>query len=115
MSQGVRNVDNFFSGRRWIVLVLALLASRLPLIGGGYGSDNDTWRNIVAAIHMHEAMRYVPSRVPGFPVYEGLLALLAPWGWIATNLASVAAEVAVASWFARLLTRLRVANPLWPW
>ena len=104
-----------FSGRVWMLLLAAFVASRLPLIGGGYGSDNDSWRNIVAAIHMREAGRYIPSRVPGFPLYEGLLALLAPGGWIATNLASVVAELAVAILFARLLVRLRVRSPVWPW
>jgi hypothetical protein len=97
------------------VLALALILSRLPLLGSGYGSDHDSWRNIIAALHMREAGRYVPSRVPGFPVYEGLLTLLAPGGWWATNVAAAMAGFAAAGLFARLLLRTAIRNPLLPW
>ena len=98
-----------------IGIALALIVSRLPLLGISYGSDDDSWRNIVAALHMREAGRYVPSRVPGFPLYEGILALIAPGGWIATNLASILAGIAAAALFALLLARLRVRDWAVPW
>jgi hypothetical protein len=96
-------------------IALALVISRLPLVGISYGSDDDAWRNIVAALHMREAGRYIPSRVPGFPLYEGLLALIAPGGWVATNLASILAGIAAAALFARLLARLRVRDARVMW
>jgi hypothetical protein len=104
------------AGTFWIlVLLLFLVASRLPLVANGYGSDSDSWRNVVAALHMHDAGRYIPSRMPGFPFFEGLLFLLAPGGWVATNLAAIAAGLLSVLIFARLLTQLRQRNSLWPW
>ena len=85
------------------LFVLAFLASRIPLLGIGYGSDPDAWRNIVAALHVRAAGHYIPSRVPGFPVFELLLAALAPWGWRATNLAAALAQLGALVAFARVL------------
>jgi len=101
--------------RTMLAMAAAIVVTRLPLLGGGYGSDDDTWRNIVAALHTRAVGRYIPSRIPGFPVYDGLLAVLAPGGWLVTNLASVLAEVAAALLFARLLQRLQVRNALPAW
>lgn len=91
------------------VAVVAL--SRLPLLGGGYGSDDDAWRNVVAALRMRELGHYVPSRAPGFPVFESLLAVLAPFGWLATNGATALAGVVAALLFYRLALRLGVHAP----
>lgn len=97
----------------WIVLALAL--TRLPLLFHGYGSDDDAWRNIVAALHIRESGRYIPSRIPGFPLYEGILAVLAPGGPVLTNLASVTAGCAALALFAALLRDLRLSDRRWPW
>lgn len=86
---------------------------RVPLLGGGFGSDPDAWRNAVAALHSLEAGRYVPSRVPGFPLFEGLLVALVRFGPIATNGAAIAAGLACIVLFARLLAEYRVASPGW--
>src|SRR5258708_11333263 len=96
-------------------LVGGRVLTRLPLLFGGYGSDNDSWRNIAAALHMREAGRYIPSRIPGFPVFEGVAALLAPGGWILTNLASVVAATIGLALFAGLLRDLDVRDRRWPW
>ncbi|HVP15518.1 MAG TPA: hypothetical protein VMS88_08225 [Terriglobales bacterium] len=103
------------SGRAaWLVLFsVAVLASRLPLLGPGYGSDDDAWRNAVAAVRMRELGRYVPSRVPGFPVFERITAALVPWGWRATNAASIVAGLAAALLFFLVAERLRVRSPRW--
>lgn len=78
------------------LLVAAFLASRIPLLGGGYGSDDDAWRNALAALRMRETGTYVPSRVPGFPVFEGILVFLHPLGWTATNAAAALAQLGAA-------------------
>jgi hypothetical protein len=93
--------------------IAIMAASRLPLLGGGYGSDDDSWRNIVAALRMRELGHYVPSRAPGFPVFESLLALLAPYGWLLTNGATALAGIVAAVIFHRLAVRLKVNSPGW--
>jgi hypothetical protein len=100
--------------RVWLAAYLvAVLASRLPLLASGYGSDDDSWRNMVAAVRMRELGHYVPSRVPGFPVFERMLAALAPWGWGATNAAAILAGAVAAVVFFRLAVRLQVRAPRW--
>lgn len=90
-------------------LIVAL--SRLPLLGSGYGSDDDAWRNVVAAVRMHRLGHYVPSRAPGFPVFETLLSWLAPFGWLATNGVTALAGVIAALVFVRVARRIGVAMP----
>ena len=89
------------------------LASRAPLLAGGFGSDDDAWRNAVAALHSHLAGRYVPSRVPGFPVYEGLLFLLVPLGSLATNALSVLAQGTATCFLWRIGRRLDLPASGW--
>jgi len=61
---------------------LAVLATRLPWIGSGYGSDPDGYRVVIVARQIAHSGAYEASRLPGFPVYEYLTALSAwsaPW------------------------------------
>lgn len=96
-----------------LIFFLVILASRLPLIGAGFGSDGDAWRNAVAAFRMREVGHYVASRPPGFPVFESLLVPLVPLGWVATNaLAAVAGVVAVMV-FMRVSRELKIPSPFW--
>jgi hypothetical protein len=61
---------------------LAILATRLPWIGAGYGSDPDGYRVVAAARAIAQTGDYHASRLPGYPVYETLGVLTAhsaPW------------------------------------
>src|SRR5579863_8325963 len=61
---------------------VAVLMTRLPWIGSGYGSDPDGYRVVIAARQIARSGAYEASRLPGFPVYEYLTALSAwsaPW------------------------------------
>src|SRR6202050_864115 len=61
---------------------LAVLLTRLPWIGSGYGSDPDGYRVVIVARQIAHSGVYQASRLPGFPVYEYLTALSAwsaPW------------------------------------
>jgi hypothetical protein len=61
---------------------IAVLATRLPWIGSGYGSDPDGYRVVIVARQIAHGGVYEASRLPGFPVYEYLTALSAwsaPW------------------------------------
>ena len=59
-----------------VLVGLVVVLSRLPFLGRGYGSDPDAWRAISAARHLLETGRYVPSRVPGYPLPEYFDALM---------------------------------------
>jgi len=61
---------------------IAVLLTRLPWIGSGYGSDPDGYRVVIAARQIASGGGYQASRLPGYPVYEYLTALsaaAAPW------------------------------------
>jgi hypothetical protein len=64
------------------LVALAVLLTRLPWIGSGYGSDPDSYRVVLAARQIARTGVYEASRLPGYPVYEFLTALsaaAAPW------------------------------------
>jgi hypothetical protein len=97
----------------WLLLA-GFVLSRAPLLGGGFGSDDDSWRNAVAALRMREIGHYIPSRVPGFPLFEGLMAGLIRGGPNATNGAAALAGLAATILFWRLLRARGVREPIWP-
>ena len=94
-----------------LVLAVAFLASRLPLLSLGYGSDERAWRSVVTALHMRAVGHYIPSRFPGFPLHDGLTTLLVPLGPRALLLASIAAQLAAAVYFHRIARALRLPAP----
>ncbi|MFP3901574.1 MAG: hypothetical protein ACLFXM_12020 [Acidimicrobiia bacterium] len=94
------------AGGRWVLsdralaLVTAVLA--LPLVWLGYGTDID----IAAVRETGELIRsgdYAPSRNPGVPVFEAVVAALDPIGHVAINLATAGALVAGVLAIARLV------------
>jgi hypothetical protein len=109
-----REVTGGGHGWAWPSVFLAVaLVSRLPLLGWGYGSDDDAWRNAVAGVHMRAVGHYVPSRVPGFPVFETIVAALVPWGPVATNGAAILTGLVAVALFLRLTGQLRLQSPRW--
>jgi hypothetical protein len=91
----------------------ALLLSRLPLLGGGYGSDDDSWRTVVAVMHARELGLYVPSREPGFPAFEAVTFILLPFGPAVSNTAAVLAGCFAVALFHRIARRLSLPHAGW--
>jgi hypothetical protein len=93
--------------RRQLVLLtvaaLLVLASRLPWIAAGPGTDPDSYRVINAARHIAETGRYAASRLPGFPVHEYLTAAVVRFGPAATNMVTALCSVSAFVFFALLL------------
>ena len=87
------------------LLALGVLASHLPFVTPGYGTDTDAWKFASAIREMSLTGRYTSSRLPGYPVVEFLstpLARLGPW---APNALSALAAAACAWLAARLFAR----------
>ncbi|MFC1834161.1 hypothetical protein ACFL2Q_05430 [Thermodesulfobacteriota bacterium] len=57
-----------------ILLILALLAVTLPRAVMNYGIDGDAFRGMIAAKTLAQTGSYEPSRLPGNPLFEYLLA-----------------------------------------
>jgi hypothetical protein len=58
-----------------LVLLLQLLV-RMPLLTEGYGIEEDSYGHVLHTQELHQTGTYSVSRLPGHPVYEGLLYLL---------------------------------------
>jgi hypothetical protein len=93
--------DGRHLGDRALVLITAVLS--LPLVWLGYGTDLD----VPAVRATGELMRsgdYAPSRNPGVPVFEAVVAVLDPiGGHVAVNLATALALVATVLGITRLV------------
>jgi hypothetical protein len=90
------------------VLLVAVLASRTPWLDAGYGIDADACRVVLAAQHIVETGEYKPSRVPGYPLYEYMVASVVAWGPVATNAMSAVLGCIAVLFFALILRHLAV-------
>jgi hypothetical protein len=91
-------------------LVAITAAVTLPLVWMGYGTDIDVFDVLVAGDSIR-AGDYLPSRPPGVPVFEAVVALLDPvGGHVAINLATAAAGAATVVGIARLVRAWGHAN-----
>lgn len=70
MTRGVRLVRTMPPRILLAAGALVVMASRLPFLGAGYGTDGDAWLTANAAERIAATGRYVMSRVPGHPVQE---------------------------------------------
>lgn len=74
--------------RRFILLFAIVSIATIPRGFIGYGTDGDGWRSVAAAERFVTTDHYYPSRLPGNPNFEYMLALIDPWsGNVGTNLA----------------------------
>lgn len=94
----------------WLVLGGAALAYS-PFIFLGYGADIDSYAVVRVAERMADGGGYIPSRPPGYPLYEVATSVLnGIGGAVLTNVSTlVMALVALASFFA-LCRRFDVPN-----
>ena len=89
-------------GDAWLVAITA--AVTLPILWLGYGTDLDIGFVLDAGARIRD-FDYVPSRNPGVPVVEAIVAVLDPvGGHVLVNLATAAALAATVVAVARLVT-----------
>jgi hypothetical protein len=87
-----------------------VLATRLPWLTPGYGSDPDGYRVAIVARQLARTGQYDVSRRPGYPAYEylsSLSALAPPW---VSNLVTALFSVAAFVLFALILRTLSVRH-----
>lgn len=76
--------------RPFIVLIVLVVASRIPLLSSGFGADGDAWRVATSALDLWNECAYTVSRFPGFPVHEFLSApIIGLGGSLGSNLATL--------------------------
>ena len=103
------------------VLAIAFMASRVPWVDHGYGTDPDAWRVALTAQYLRDTGDYYPSRLPGYPLHEfmtagigmardavGFSALRDEWIW--TNLSTVLISLVGVYIFAALAKKLELPN-----
>jgi hypothetical protein len=93
------------------VLALAFFAARLPFLFYGYGTDPDSWRVALTGRYLLAHGQYFPSRLPGYPLQEFLVAPLTPLGSVATNLETAVASLAGVYLFGRIVLWLQLPRP----
>ncbi len=87
---------------------VAYVASRIPWINIGYGTDPDAWRVALSADHLLSHAEYLPSRLPGFPLEEFVTVPLIRGGWVWTNLSTVVASLVGVYLFACLVKEFKL-------
>jgi len=92
------------------LLILALIVY-IPLIFLGYGSDYDSYNVLWVGKNFVETLDYVPSRVPGFFVFETITYFLnLIGGSVLTNLGSLVMSVTILSIFMYLCRKYAVPH-----
>lgn len=97
------------SPAQFLVLVILIVITRLPLLFHGYGWDGDAWRVAWSAyVFWHEGV-YIPSRFPGFPLYEFFNApLVGIGGYLLSNAVTLLIFLAAVLTFRKILTIIRI-------
>ena len=103
---------DFSRGRPAMLLAVVFLAVRLPWLWTGYGAETDAYRVALVALHLWRDGEYLPSRLPGYPVHELLMApIVHVGGSVATNAATALAALAGVLVFARIVRETRQPAP----
>ena len=80
------------------LFILVITALTVPRLFLNYGYDDDSASGVVSAENLLRTGTYVPSRLPGNPLFEYLLAGLAPWGGPAATNTFVLLSFCLAVW-----------------
>lgn len=91
-------------------LALIYVASRLPWINVGYGTDPDAWRVALSGYWLWEHHEFYPSRLPGYPLHEYASAAVSPGGHLATNGLTLLVSLGGLWLFAAIVRELRLPN-----
>jgi len=102
-------MSNFLKKYHLYLLALGLYVAFIFL---GYGSDMDTYRVLWTGQRFMALLDYVPSRSPGFLVFETVTNLLnLAGGSILTNLGLLCMSLVIIYCFKQILEHYRIPNP----
>ncbi len=83
-------MTNIAPSNRWpfaFIVGLALILLTVPSMLINYGMNGDAWRGPIAAKEFVDTGTYVPSRLPGNPLFEYVLAIVSLFdGYILSNM-----------------------------
>lgn len=91
-------------------LCAAVLLTRLPWVGAGYGEHADNWRIALAARHIATTGVYEASRFPGYPVQEYVCSWFWRTGPLGFNLLDAFFCAAAALFFALICLEYGMAD-----
>ena len=82
-------------------LLFAVVITRIPYLMSGYGSDPDAWLVASSASTLWQTGQYFPSRLPGYPLYEVLMAPMIALGgsFLSNTLTLLITLVTILIWF----------------
>ena len=69
----------------FITLLIISVFPRIPFLFMGFG-EGDAWLVANSALRLGKDFTYIPSRNPGFPIFEALMTIIVPLGWFYSNL-----------------------------
>ncbi|MFA6470224.1 MAG: hypothetical protein WCW35_15110 [Bacteroidota bacterium] len=99
------------SQRSFVILLLTVVASRIPLLFGGFGADGDAWRIAHTAHRLWTEGVYQVSRFPGFPVFEILQTpVIILGGSFASNLSTLIVFLFSIILFRSIILRWNIPN-----
>jgi len=103
---------DFAGGKAVWILTLIFLLVRLPWLWTGYGAETDAYRVALSGLHLWRSGEYLPSRLPGYPVHELLMAPLVKLGGpVATDAATALIALAGVLLLARLAREAAEPSP----
>src|SRR3990172_8705902 len=103
---------DFTSPIAFAVLGIFYFGSRIYWLDLGYGTDPDAWRVALTADYLWTDHKYWPSRLPGYPLHEFVIAGIAYLrdSWVWANLSTVVISLVGVYLFAWLAKKLEVSN-----
>ena len=103
---------DFTNPRVALPLAAVFILVRIPWLFTGYGAETDSYRVALSALHLWSSGEYLPSRLPGYPVHELLMApLVRLGGSFATNPATATASFVAVLLFAGIVRRVGARPP----
>jgi hypothetical protein len=93
-----------------VLILLIVVASRLPFIDAGYGPEEDAWGLKLTADNIARTGVYEVSRLPGHPFQEIIYSKISQHGFYLMNWITVLISAAGVVFFYLLLLKLNVHN-----
>jgi len=99
--------------QRLTLLAVLILASRIPFLFDGFGSEEDAWALPMVAERIAVTGVYEVSRLPGHPVQEIVYSLMHTSGPVVFNLLTALLSTIGLCAFATMLRNYGHSSPLW--